>query len=236
MNLSAERRSQLSDFIVLYSLTPAIIDLLNTALTHKSYSNEARPVEIEHNQRLEFLGDGILSVIIARFLYLKHPDWNEGQLTREKARVVCEPTLVEVGKKLNIGELLLLGKGEEKSKGRERASNIADALEAVIGAIYLEEGLESAERFILSAWLPFLEGEEQVTGSEDYKSKLLEYLMKKTRKGPFYQLEKVSGPDHAREFTVSLFINRQKVATGSDSSIKKAEQQAAKKYITEKNL
>ncbi len=189
-------------------------ELLENALTHSSRANESRG-KLPSNERLEFLGDSILGMVVADHLYRGHPDLPEGDLTRTRAALVCEESLVEVAQALNLGEYLRLGKGESSGGGRERPSIQADAVEAVLAAIYLDGGIGSARKFIQKFIL---------SRETDGLAKPLDH---KTALQELVQRESEEGPDHNKRFFVEVTLNGQAVGSGSGRSKKEAEQMAA---------
>lgn len=201
--------------------------LLENALTHSSYSNENH-TPCGSNERLEFLGDAILGMVTADFLYREHPDLPEGDLTRTRAALVCEESLVEVADRLELGKFLRLGRGEAAGGGRERPSIRADAVEAVLAAVYLDGGLAEArkivQRFILAR-----ETEKAVT--RDYKTALQELVQRESGQVLAYRLIGQSGPDHAKVFTVEVDLNGKAVGRGTGHSKKEAEQMAARSAV-----
>jgi ribonuclease-3 len=200
------------------------LELMNMALTHPSYSQERS--SSYNNQRLEFLGDAVLNFVVAEYLYNRYRHKAEGELTKIRARVVCENALNEVAKQLNLGEYVRLGKGEEMSGGRHRKSILADTTEAVIGAIYLDLGMDAARDFILT----YLENTITTTASGDYqdfKSRLQELVQSKSRKNVSYAIIEESGPAHAKDFVAGVYYNRHLLAQGNGKSKKEAEQNAA---------
>ena len=202
------------------------ITLLQNALTHSSYANERWYDSLMSNERLEFLGDSILGMVVADHLYRNFPNRPEGELTRMRADMVCEGSLARVADKLQLGKHLLLGHGEEQGGGRGRASILADATESVIAACYLDGGMEAAERFIRS----FILCDVPVTGlhNTDYKTALQEKVQQKKNQIITYRLVREEGPDHDKRFTVQVLLNAQVIGTGTGSSKKRAEQAAAK--------
>ena len=202
--------------------------LLTTAMTHSSFANEHRDQHIQNNERLEFLGDSILGLVSADYVFHRYPHVPEGQLTKMRAAVVCEQTLYEVAKELGLDHLLLLGKGEENGGGRKRPSILADSVEALIGAIYLDGGLESARSFILSFLPEKVDLAEQGAAFRDYKTALQEIVQKNRQETLSYRLSGESGPDHDKRFTVQVLLNRNIFAEGTGRSKKEAEQMAAK--------
>lgn len=199
--------------------------LLLNALTHSSYANENRAEGVPSNERLEFLGDSVLGFAAAKHLYSIAPSLPEGKMTRLRAELVCEHSLYGVAKELKLGEYLRMGHGEEKNGGRERASILADATEAVIAAIFLDGGIEAAlsfvERMVLSP--------EAVKAhhASDYKTELQELVQRRSNQHISYELIGESGPDHCKTFTFQVCVNGLPVGEGSGRTKKEAEQQAA---------
>ncbi len=198
--------------------------LLVQALTHSSYANEKRMKKHSDNERLEFLGDAVLEIISSEFLYRHFPDLPEGELTKMRASLVCEPTLAYCTKELKLGEYLLLGKGEERTGGRLRKSILSDALEAVIGAIYLDGGFANAKEFILKFILTDIAHKQLFY---DSKTILQETVQGRGLGAMSYKLTGESGPDHNKMFTVELSIGGSKMSTGEGHTKKAAEQEAA---------
>lgn len=205
------------------------ITFLQNALTHSSYANERWRDSLASNERLEFLGDSILGMVTAEYLYKLLPDRPEGELTRIRADLVCETNLAKVARRLNLGKYLLLGHGEEQGGGRDRASILADATESVLAATYLDGGFQAAadliHRFILTD-IP-----TDHLRNVDYKTKLQELVQQQKNQLIQYELTGESGPDHAKEFTVVVRLNDRVVGTGVGSSKKRAEQDAARAAI-----
>lgn len=200
------------------------IDLLLTALTHTSYANESRR-PVQHNERLEFLGDSVLQLVSADHLFHAFANRPEGDLTRIRASLVSEGALFQFAQEINLGEYLRLGRGEERCGGRSRPSVVSDAFEALIAALYLDGGLEAARSFIL----PFItEGKH---ADADYKTRLQEIVQQNPEEKLSYVLEKESGPDHDKHFVVAVHFNSNCVARGEGRSKKAAEQQAAKEAL-----
>lgn len=202
--------------------------LLENALTHSSCANESRG-RLSSNERLEFLGDSILGMVVAEHLYRNHPDLPEGDLTRTRAALVCEESLVEVAKELSLGEYLHLGKGEEAGGGRRRPSIQADAVEAVLAAVYLDGGIGSArkiiQRYILCREI------EGLTRPRDYKTALQELVQRESGQVLKYRLTGSEGPDHDKRFFVEVDLNGAPIGSGKGHSKKEAEQMAAKSAI-----
>ena len=201
------------------------IALLQNALTHSSYANERWHNSLLSNERLEFLGDSVLGMLVAEYLYRNFPDRPEGELTRMRADMVCEQTLAAAANKIGIGEHLLLGHGEEQGGGRSRNSILADAMESVIAACFLDGGIDAALKVVRQ----FILVEVPVTKlhNVDYKTKLQELVQQKKNQVLSYALVGESGPDHDKHFEVEVSLNGKVVGSGSGSSKKRAEQSAA---------
>ncbi|MFK5925291.1 MAG: ribonuclease III [Desulfuromusa sp.] len=200
--------------------------LLLQALTHKSFSNE-HPEFVLHNERLEFLGDAVLELAISDWVFSRYPDIPEGGLTRIRAEVVSEKGLFEIARKLQIGTGLRLGKGEQRSGGSEKPSLLADALEALLGAIYLDGGFAAASSVITKAFCAVIEKSALLRYGSDYKTCLQERLQAQYGALPEYILAQVSGPDHERIFSIEARYSGKLLGKGSGSSKKNAEQKAA---------
>jgi ribonuclease-3 len=203
-------------------------ELLTKALTHSSYSNENPGFAPACNERLEFLGDAILGLIVAESLFHDFPDMAEGEMTRLRSILVKQETLARVAETMKLGDYLYLGKGEETSGGREKPANLARALEALIAAVYLDHGIEVTGQWVLeildAELLKILYQGTMV----DYKSQLQELLQAKTQQTPVYNLIETQGPDHDKNFTVEVRIANEILATGVGRSKKKAETEAAR--------
>lgn len=200
--------------------------LLETAMTHSSYANERHAEGAESYERLEFLGDSILGLTAAEFLYRHEPSLPEGRMTRLRAELVCETSLHKAALALGLGEFMRLGRGEELTGGRERTSILADMVESTIAAIYLDGGIDEAKRFIMAHVLSDAEIGE-VHPSADYKTALQEYVQREGECQIRYELIGESGPDHNKTFTFSVFVNGKTVGEGSGRTKKEAEQMAA---------
>ena len=196
-------------------------ELLETALTHTSYANESR-TPVKHNERLEFLGDSVLQIVSADYLFHAYADRPEGDLTRIRASLVSEGALFQFAQEIDLGEYLRLGRGEERCGGRTRPSVVSDAFEALIAALYLDGGMDVARSFIL----PFIT--EGKTAEEDYKTQLQEVVQQDPSAVLRYEVTGESGPDHAKKFTVCVWRNGEKLAEAPGRSKKAAEQHAAK--------
>ncbi|PIQ92148.1 MAG: ribonuclease III [Parcubacteria group bacterium CG11_big_fil_rev_8_21_14_0_20_39_22] len=202
-------------------------DLLKRAFTHRSYLNEHRNLKMEHNERLEFLGDAVLELIITSYLYTKYPDKQEGELTSYRAALVRTETLAGIAEELSLNDFLLLSRGEAKDTGRARQYILANTVEAVIGAIYLDQGYDGAEKFIGSV---LFEKTEKVISERtwlDAKSHFQEKAQEFTSITPSYKVMEESGPDHDKKFVAGVFIGEEKIADGEGKSKQEAEQQAA---------
>ena len=202
------------------------IQLLQNALAHSSYANERWHNSLLSNERLEFLGDSVLGMLVAEYLFKTFPDRPEGELTRMRADMVCEHTLATVANKIGLGEHLLLGHGEERLGGRSRESILADATESVIAACFLDGGLSAAEQFVkkyILVEVPVLK-----PNNMDYKTALQELVQQKKNQVLTYALVGQSGPDHDKQFDVEVSLNGTVVGSGSGRSKKRAEQMAAK--------
>lgn len=197
--------------------------LLKEALTHSSFSNEQRINKLKNYERLEFLGDAVLELISSKFFFLGYPDMPEGQLTKKRSAMVCEQALAFCARDIQLGNHLLLGKGEEATGGRKRESIIADVMEALIGAIYLDGGFDAAERFVLKFILSDI-GNKQLF----YDSKtILQEKIQKSGKNLVYKVIEESGPDHDKQFTVEALIDNVPCSRGTGRTKKSAEQKAA---------
>ena len=205
------------------------IGLLQNALTHSSFANERWHNSLMSNERLEFLGDSVLGMLVADYLYRTFPNRPEGELTRMRADMVCEKALAVVANQIGLGEHLLLGKGEEQGGGRNRDSILADAVESVIAALYLDGGMDAALQFIQRFVLTHV----PVTklNNADYKTALQELVQQKRNQTLAYTLVGESGPDHDKQFRVELTLNGKVIGHGVGSSKKRAEQDAARVAI-----
>ena len=203
--------------------------LLKTALTHSSYANQFK--DQEYNERLEFIGDSILQLCITEYLFLNYKDKSEGELTKIRSLIVCENSLYEIGKKLNLGHFIRISRGEELTGGRERMSITADAVEALIAAIYLDKGLEYTKDYILGHFEEIIQKAIKNDIVLDYKTKLQEELQKSGEVSIIYELLKYEGPPHRRKFFTSVIIENKVMGTGEGYSKKESEQNAAKEAL-----
>lgn len=201
--------------------------LLMEALTHPSHAYEAEG-RVPSNQRLEFLGDAVLGLIASQMLFRQFPGVPEGELTRLRQGLVSAPTLARRAQQLGVGEMLRLGRGEEASGGRERTSNLSDAFEALVAAVYLDAGLDAARRLVLRELAPEVEAARRGQLHPNYKARLLEWAQRERSTAPAYAVIAESGPDHDRRFRVSVAIAGQVVGEGAGRSKREAEQAAAR--------
>lgn len=208
------------------------IELLNLSLCHSSYANERESIESYGNERLEFLGDAIVGYAVTEFLYTHHPQLREGQLSKIKSVVVSKRILAQRSIALNLGEHLLLGKGEELTGGRTRVSILGNLFESVVGAIHLALGIDVASRFVIDQL--YHEIERTVRGESiiDHKSILQEHIQKQYGVLPSYRVVSAEGPDHDKDFIVEVYVRNERVAEGSGKSKKRAEKNAASNALT----
>ncbi len=228
--MDQKRKEQLEKFQKQIQYSFEDIKLLNKALTHSSYSNN-RSEDLEHNERLEFLGDSILSFIISLHLYEKCSDVSEGQLTRIRANIVCEQSLHKTAINLNLGSYILMSRGEINTGGRNRTSILADAVEAIIACIFLDGGIEKARAFVMENLNTIISDAMNNKIFSDYKSYLQEAMQKDSMGELEYRLIGEKGPDHDKTFEIGVFINNKVSGKGFGRSKKDAQQQAAKDAI-----
>ncbi len=207
-------------------------ELLERALTHKSYANENRVPY--HNERMEFLGDAVLNLVVSEFLMKTCPDSNEGDLSRFRAAVVSEPALAGISREIGLGTHLLLGKGEEQTGGRNKDSLLADSLEALIASVYLDAGMQAAESFVIRFFEDVIKKTCAFGGTLDHKTELQELCQERLKQLPDYRVVSETGPDHQKQFTVELYVKGEVHGRGIGKSKKEAEQKAAKEAL--KNL
>ena len=204
--------------------------LLETALTHSSFANENAAAHCLSNERLEFLGDSVLGVTVADHLYRQYPEMPEGRMTRLRAELVCEQSLYQIARKLDIGSCLRLGKGEERNGGRLRPSILSDAVEAIIAALYLDAGMETAAAFIHRCLLDDL-GPMEPSFTTDFKTALQELVQRQSGRPLAYALAGEEGPDHAKIFTMQVLLNGEPIGSGVGRTKKEAEQTAARNAL-----
>lgn len=206
---------------------------LTIALTHTSYANENKLGIISSNERLEFLGDAILNLIVSQYLYKKYPNYSEGELTKIRAKVVCESSLAYVAREICVGDYLLLGKGEESTGGRERESILADTTEAIIGAVYMDSDFKTTNECLLDKF------EKDIVKAvangdlfSDYKTELQEKYQKQANSKIKYSILKEEGPEHDKIFFMNVFFNEKLLGSGKGRNKKEAEQMAAKQALS----
>ncbi len=222
----------------MYPELPPISDrqLLNQALTHRSYVNEHNDAK-EHNERLEFLGDAVLGFIVGELLYKSYPYMSEAQLTRLRSKLVDEQQLSKLGKKLKLGEIMLLGKGAEKDKGRENPSLLNDTFEAIIGAYFLDAGIEAVKNYLqpifksLSAELVDTQPHNETTNFVDTKNRLQHWALATHKESPVYKIISESGPDHNKEFTAQVSVKGKVYGTGKGRRKQEAQKSAAESAL-----
>lgn len=201
--------------------------LLKQAFTHSSYVNENRLNNIKDNERLEFLGDAVVELTVSEYLYAEHQSYSEGELTKIRASIVCEPSLMRFAQSLNLGEYVMLGKGEEATGGRVRPSLLADLFEAFVGALFLDQGLDAARDFMNKHVLAQLSIQDHMQ-LDDFKSALQEYVQQHGLGTIAYHIVAEHGPSHDRQFVSEVSLGEQLLGTGKGRSKKEAEQQAAR--------
>lgn len=207
------------------------VSILETAVVHSSYINENPSLVSGHNERLEFLGDAFLGLVVAEKLYHDFPGLAEGEMTRMRSALVRGDTLARVGRTINLGDYLYMGKGEEASGGRNKVSNLAGAVEAVIAAVFLDRGFDTARDFVLKLLEKEMGHVVDRGIGPDYKSRLQEVLQSKERLAPSYRLVESVGPDHDKRFTVEVVAGETVLGTGTGRSKKRAETEAAKRAL-----
>ena len=206
------------------------VSLLKEALTHSSFANEHRSQHIKYNERLEFLGDTVLSIVVSDYIFKNCPELPEGELTKLRASLVCEKSLYEFAKKIDLGNYLLLSKGERNNGGADRPSILSDAFEALIAAIYIDGGMKSASKHILNFVVPEIKNTKKKR-INDYKTTLQEIIQKNPGEQLEYVLVDESGPDHNKHFVVEVHLNSNVIGKGGGRSKKEAEQQAAREAL-----
>lgn len=204
---------------------------LRQAFTHRSYLNEEKKGEKISNERLEFLGDAILEFWISEKLFTSFPDYPEGKLTNLRSRLVCTPSLAKISRQLNLGSFLLLSRGEQKENGRENSSLLANTFEALIGAIYQDQGFEKTASFLEKQFSEEIKKTAQESLLKDYKSYLQEVIQEKEKITPTYRLLKSSGPAHQKEFIFAAMAGRKKIGEGRGASKQEAQQKAAQQAL-----
>lgn len=231
IELSSEEKRRLKELEKAFGHTFRNKDLLRRALTHRSYANEKRLPQEEHNERLEFLGDAVLELSISEFLMKRFQDYSEGKLSKLRAAIVNEGQLAEIAKALKLGDYLYLGHGEEQSQGRTKNSLLADAFEALLGATYLDKGYKKAAQIVERHYEKLLSSSPLEEFYRDYKTDLQEKAQALFRAIPRYKLAGEEGPDHEKIFKVELFIREHLMGKGIGRSKKEAEQHAAQEAL-----
>ena len=224
--ISPERRLELNLFEKHARIRFRNLRFLNLAFCHRSYANEANG-RINNNEKLEFLGDSILGLVVSEHLYRTQPDKNEGDLARIKSFVVSESSLEAIAKGLKVDNFILIGRGEEYSGGRAKTAILADCMEAILGAFYLDSGFKAVKKLILDLFVPEIQKVLDDKHKKDYKTLLQEYVQKHFKSYPRYIIEKRTGPDHDRTFWVSVKIEGKDYGPGKGKNKKVAEQSAA---------
>ncbi len=205
-------------------------ELLSTALTHSSYANERKSQHIKYNERLEFLGDAVLSIVVSDYIFKHCPDLPEGELTKLRASLVCERSLFEFARQIDLGSYLLLSKGERNNGGSERPSIVSDAFEALIAAIYIDGGMAPVTKHILNFVVPAIKNSKRKP-VKDYKTTLQEIIQQNPGERLEYVLASESGPDHNKHFVFEVHLNSNVIGKGGGRSKKEAEQQAAREAL-----
>lgn len=232
MEINNNRKNELATLQNEINLNFSDLERLNQAFIHPSFTNEQNLDYSLNNQRLEFLGDAVLELVVSDYLFKNYPKLTEGQMTKLRALIVCEPSLYKAAKEMNLGRFLILGKGEENTGGSEKPSILADTFESLVGAIFIDKGLEAARNFILKSLeeniIKAVSGEIDT----DYKTALQEILQKQSTEKILYKTVKEEGPDHDKVFYVELIWNGKVLGKGTGHSKKEAEQRAAKQAMS----
>ncbi len=224
--MTLDRKKELSLFEKHAEIRFRRLELLNLAFSHRSYANE-NPSKTDNNEKLEFLGDSVLGLVVADYLFQILPDKAEGDLARIKSFVVSEDSLAIIAKQLKVDNYILIGKGEEYSGGRNKKAILADAMEAIFGAYYLDSGLKSCRKFILKHLIPEITKVLENKHKKDYKTLLQEFAQKKFKSYPRYALVKKTGPDHNKTFWIQVSVGGEIFGPGTGKNKKEAEQNAA---------
>jgi ribonuclease-3 len=224
--VSAERRKELQLFQNQANIRFKSLELLNLAFSHRSYANESNE-NIDNNEKLEFFGDSVLGLVVSEYLLMSLLDKKEGDLAKIKSFVVSEDSLADIAKRLRIDNFILIGRGEEYSGGRSKKALLADAMEAIIGAYYLDSGFKAARAFIRDQLVPEINKVLENRHRKDYKTLLQEYVQKKHKTYPRYRTVQRSGPDHNKTFWIEVGIGNKTFGPGMGKNKKEAEQNAA---------
>ncbi|KMJ55613.1 ribonuclease III [Bacillus sp. LL01] len=228
--MTDEQKKQFDELLETIDLTFENHKLLIQAFTHSSYVNEHRIYSFQDNERLEFLGDAVLELAVSQFLYKKFSSMSEGEMTKLRASIVCEPSLARFAEDLDFGKLVLLGKGEEMTGGRARPALLADVFESFIGALYLDQGIESVYKFLSQTMYPKI-NDGAFSHMMDFKSQLQEFIQRDNLGQIQYVIVQEIGPAHNREFVSEVQLNEQTLGVGSGRSKKEAEQHAAQQAL-----
>jgi ribonuclease-3 len=231
--MNDERKNDLEKFQEIIGMKFKDIRLLDAALTHSSYANQYSLSYNHHNERLEFLGDSVLSIIVSEYLYKKYKTKPEGKLTKIRASIVCEGSLAETARKICIDQYIRIGKGEELSGGRHKDSMLADACEAVIASIYMDQGYDGAKEFILCFMQDIIEESGREKNNHDYKTALQEKVQKLMLGDIKYEVIGDWGPDHEKTFQIQVSVNGKTLGSGEGKSKKEAQQSAAREALKE---
>lgn len=202
-------------------------NLFEQAFTHRSFLNET-PEEVESNERLEFLGDSIISFVISQYLYNNYPKFDEGKLTNLRSLLVNTKSLAKIAQDLDFGKYLKLSKGEEESRGRQNQSLLADSFEAFLGALFIDQGIENTGKFILEIFIPMIDELIKESSFKDPKSLLQELVQSRKQNSPIYKVMQEFGPAHDRTFVMGVYVNNELIAKGEGKSKQEAEEDAAK--------
>ncbi|WP_033301605.1 ribonuclease III [Sediminispirochaeta bajacaliforniensis] len=224
--ISAERKRELQLFEKHVGIRFRKLEFLNLAFSHRSFANE-QGSNIDNNEKLEFLGDSVLGLVVSEYLFALLPDKAEGDLARVKSFVVSEDSLAEIARKIKVDNYILIGKGEEYSGGRNKKAILADCMEAIIGSFYLDSGFKAARSFVLKYLIPEINKVLENRHKKDYKTLLQEYVQKQFKSYPRYSLVKKTGPDHDRTFWIEVKIDGKVYGPGKGKNKKEAEQHAA---------
>ena len=224
--VSSQRRKELQLFERQSGIKFRDIELLNLAFAHRSFANESSK-EVDNNERLEFLGDSVLGLVVAEYLFENLSDRAEGDLAKIKSFVVSEDSLAEVARKIEVDTYILIGKGEENSGGRNKKALLADCMEAIIGAFFVDSGFRPARKFVLRHIVPEITKVLEDRHRKDYKTLLQEYVQKTYKTYPRYRLVKKTGPDHDKTFWIEVVVDEQSYGPGKGANKKEAEQNAA---------
>ena len=225
--LNPERKKELQLFEKHARIRFRRLEFLNQAFTHRSFAHEAGE-NGENNERLEFLGDSVLGLVVAEYVYATLPDQPEGELARIKSFVVSEASLSEIARGLRVDNFILIGKGEEYSGGRSKKTILADCLEAIIGAYYLDSGFPAADRFVRTMLIPEINKVLENRHAKDYKTLLQEWVQKRSKTYPKYRVVQKTGPDHDKTFWIEVHVGDRSFGAGKGKNKKEAEQEAAR--------